>query len=201
MVEEHSAARRRGRRRGGEDTRGALLAAARDEFAERGFDGATVRRIAERAGVDAAMVNHWFGGKDQLFVAALDFPVDPTTIFEKVVPGDPEQLGTRIVTMFLKIWDANDGAQLGTLVRSIAAHEHAARMMREFIGSALLHRVVAPVAPDRPELRAALCGSQIIGLGMIRYVLRLEPLAGAAHPTVVAAVAPTLQRYLTGPLD
>ncbi|MGD9986113.1 TetR family transcriptional regulator [Pseudonocardia sp.] len=195
------AARRRGRRRAGQDTREPLLAAAREEFAERGFEGATVRRIAERAGVDAAMVNHWFGGKEQLFIAALDFPVDISTILDQVRPGDPGQLGGRIVRAFLTVWDTTGGAPLGTLIRSVASHESAARMMRDFVGTALADRIVRPVAPDRPELRAALCGSQIIGLGMIRYVLRLEPVASAAHHDVVTAVAPTLQRYLTGPLD
>ena len=156
-------ARRRGRRPGGADTRGALLNAARAVFAERGFDGATVRLIADRAGVDPAMVNHWFGGKEALFTAALDLPVDPATLIAQVVPGDPERLGERIVSRFLTVWD------------------HAGE--------------------DRPDLRAALVASQIVGLGMVRYVLRLEPLASADHPTVIAAVAPTLQRYLTGPLD
>ena len=82
-------ARRRGRRPGGADTRDALLTAARTEFAERGFDGATVRVIADRAGVDPAMVNHWFGGKEALFTAALDLPIDPSTLVAEVVPGDP----------------------------------------------------------------------------------------------------------------
>ena len=85
--------RRRGRRPGGADTRAALLAAARAEFADRGFDGATVRAIADRAGVDAAMVNHWFGGKEPLFTAALDFPIDPTRLIAELAPGDPEELG------------------------------------------------------------------------------------------------------------
>jgi AcrR family transcriptional regulator len=195
-------ARRRGRRPGGADTRGALLNAARAVFAERGFDGATVRLIAERAGVDPAMVNHWFGGKEALFTAALDLPVDPGTLIAQVVPGDPERLGERIVSRFLTVWDhAGGGRPLAALIRSVASHETAARMMREFVTRVLVRRVVASVAPDRADLRAALVGSQLIGLGMVRYVLRLEPLASADHPTVIAAVAPTLQRYLTGPLD
>ncbi|ODU00355.1 MAG: TetR family transcriptional regulator [Pseudonocardia sp. SCN 72-86] len=194
-------ARRRGRRRAGEDTREPLLAAAREEFAARGFEGATVRRIAERAGVDAAMVNHWFGGKEQLFVAALEFPVDITTILDGVRPGEVDELGGRIVRTFLTVWDATGGAPLGTLIRSVASHEGAARMMREFVATSLAQRIVRPVSPDRHELRAALCGTQIIGLGMIRYVLRLDPIASAGHDEVVTAIAPTLQRYLTGPLD
>lgn len=132
------AGRPRGRRPSGEDTRAALLAAARAVFTERGFDGATVRGIAE---------------------------------------------------------------PLAALIRSVAGHEAAARMMREFVGRVILGRFVRAVAPDRPEERAALCASQIIGLGMVRYVLKLEPLASAEPAVVVAAIAPTVQRYLTGPID
>jgi len=192
--------RRRGRRPGGADTRAQLLDAARAEFAEKGYDGATVRAIADRAGVDAAMVNHWFGGKEALFTATLNIPVDPAALIQEVLPGDPEHLGERIVARFLTIWDATGGGQMVTLVRSIAAHEAAQQMMREFISRVILTRVVGQVAPDQHELRAALAGTQLIGLGMIRYVLRLEPLASADHATVVAAVAPNLQRYLTGPI-
>jgi AcrR family transcriptional regulator len=200
-LEQSRNGRRRGRRPGGADTRAQLLDAARAEFAERGYEGATVRAIADRAGVDAAMVNHWFGGKEALFTASLDIPVDPAVLIAEVLPGDPATLAWRIVPRFLDLWDATGGGQMVTLVRSIAAHEAAARMMREFVSRVILKRVVETVAPDRYEMRAALAGTQLIGLGMIRYVLKLEPLASADKATVVAAVAPNLQRYLTGDLD
>ncbi|MGE3285351.1 MAG: TetR family transcriptional regulator [Pseudonocardia sp.] len=194
-------ARPRGRRPGGTDTRTQLLDAARVEFAERGYDGATVRVIADRAGVDPAMVNHWFGGKEALFVAALEVPIDPAELAARVVPGPPDQMGERIVRNFLTIWDATGGRPLAAAVRSVAAHDSAAKVMRQFVGRMLAGKLVGPVAPDRPELRGALVGSQMIGLGMMRYVLKLEPLASADHPTVIAAVAPNVQRYLTGPLE
>jgi AcrR family transcriptional regulator len=193
--------RRRGRRPGGADTRAQLLAAARAEFAERGYEGATVRRIAERAGVDPAMVNHWFGGKDALFTASLAIPVSPAQIQAEIVPGDPEQLGARIVGRFLTVWDATGGGPLAALLQSVAGHEDAARMLREFVTNVLVGPIVRAVSPDRLELRGSLMGSQLVGLGMVRYVLELEPLASAEHAVVVAAVAPTLQRYLTGPLS
>ncbi len=192
--------RPRGRRPGGEDTRGALLDAARVEFIERGFDGATVRAIAQRAEVDPAMVNHWFGGKDGLFVAAMEIPVNAGEIVPRLLDGPADQLAERIVRTFLAVWDTNGGGALAALMRSVASHEDAAAMMRDFVGRVIFGRVVATVAPDRPELRAALCGSQIAGLGLMRYVIRLEPLASADHDTVVAAIAPNLQRYLTGVL-
>ena len=171
------------------------------EFARRGYDNATVRAIAERAGVDPAMVNHWFGSKDALFVAALDIPIDPDVVFATIVPGDPEQLAVRLLRTFLTVWDAAGGGPLAGLIRSVASHEDAARMLREFVARVILARVVSVVAPDRGELRAALAGSQIIGLAMARYVLRLEPLASADHDTVIAAIAPNLQRYFTGALE
>ena len=192
--------RRRGRRPGGGDTRGQLLAAARVEFAERGYEGATVRRIAERAGVDAAMVNHWFGSKEALFTASLNIPVDPAEILADVIPGDPDKIGERIVERFLTVWDATGGGPLAAMVNSIASHDAAAQMMREFVGNVLVGRIVAAVAPDQHDLRAGLCGAQVFGMGLVRYVLKLEPLASADHATLIAAVAPSLQRYLTQPL-
>jgi AcrR family transcriptional regulator len=192
--------RPRGRRPAGEDTKSALLDAARVEFTECGFDGATVRAIAQRAGVDAAMVNHWFGSKDGLFVAALQIPVNPDNIVHRIIDGDPAQTGERILRTFLSVWDTDGGGAMTALVRSVASHEQAARMMREFVSRVVFDRVVSTIASDLLELRAALCGTQLIGLGMIRYVIRLEPLASADHATVVAAIAPNLQRYLTGPL-
>jgi len=192
--------RRRGRRPGGTDTRAELLNAARVEFAQRGYEGATVRMIAERAGVDPAMVNHWFGGKEALFTEALQLPINPAVVMTEIVPGDPEQLGERLVQRFLTIWDATGGGPMAAVLRSIASHEDAARMLREFIGNVMVKRIVATVAPDQPDLRAGLVGSQLFGIGLVRYVLKLEPLASADHATVIGAVAPNLQRYLTGPL-
>jgi AcrR family transcriptional regulator len=202
MATEHEdgQVRRRGRRPAGEDTRAALLDAARVEFTERGFDGATVRTIAQRAGVDPAMVNHWFGGKDALFVAVMEIPVNPGEIVHRILDGPPEQVAERILRTFLSVWDTNGGGALAALVRSVASHEEAARMMREFVSRMVFGRITAAVAPDRLELRAALCGTQVVGLGMVRYVIRLEPLASADHDTVVGAIAPNLQRYLTGSL-
>ena len=148
--------RRRGRRPGGADTRAALLEAARLEFAERGYEGATVRRIAERAGVDAAMVNHWFGGKEALFTASVDLPVSPAEIRDQVMPGDPEQLGARIVGRFLAVWDATGGGPLAALLQSVAGHDDAARMLREFI----TENLVGPIVAHRRAGRGRDCGAR-----------------------------------------
>lgn len=195
---EAAPARRRGRRPGGGDTRKQLLDAARVAFVELGYDGATVRGIAERAGVDAAMVNHWFGSKEQLFVAAIQLPVDPSAILEQVVPGDPARLGERIIGMFLTVWDATGGGQLAALVQSVTSHQEAASMLRDFVTNVLVKRLIEAIAPDRTALRANLIGAQLIGLGMARYVVKLEPIASADHATIIRAVAPTIQRYAAG---
>ncbi len=159
-----------------------------------------MRAIAARAGVDAAMVKHWFGGKEGLFAAAVEVPIDPVVLVREVTDGDRADVGARLVRRFLTVWDATGGAPLATLIRSVAAHETAARMLREFITRVVVARIAEAVAPDRPDLRATLAGSQLIGLGMARYVVRVEPIASTDREVLVAAVGPTLQRYLTEPL-
>jgi AcrR family transcriptional regulator len=191
--------KRRGRRPGGTDTRAALLQAAREVFAEQGYDGATVRMIATRAGVDAAMVNHWFGSKEGLFVkAVLQLPIEPATLVDILLDGPPDTLGERIVRTFLTTWDTTGGGVFAALVRSVAGHEQAAHVLTGFFFREVFRKVVGSVAPDRLEFRAGLVGSQVVGMGMTRYVLRFEPFASAEVDTLVAAVAPTIQRYLTG---
>ncbi|KAA2258731.1 TetR/AcrR family transcriptional regulator [Solihabitans fulvus] len=194
-------ARRRGRRPAGEDTRSALLAAAGEVFVEQGYDGATVRAIATRAGVDAAMVNHWFGGKEGLFAkAVLQLPFDPQQTVAALLAGDRADLAERIVRTFLTIWDTNEGGRFTALVRSMTSHDAAAQALRNFFQHMIFERIIGQLGIDQSDLRASLCASQLLGLGLVRYVLRFEPLASSDVDTVVAAIAPTLQRYLTEPI-
>lgn len=198
MSETGETPRRRGRRAGGEDTRAALVEAAREVFAEQGFQGATVRTIAARAGVDAAMVNHWFGGKQGLFAATVQLPFDPSEIVGQVTGGDPNDLGARLIRTFVTLWDKHEGG-FAALMLSVASQEAAARMMVEFFSGLVFERVAA-VGVDRVELRASLCATQVVGLGVLRYVLRMEPIASADVDTLVDLIGPTLQRYLTSDL-
>ena len=194
--------RRRGRRPGGEDTRAALITAAREVFAESGYDGATVRGIAKRAGVDPAMVNHWFGGKEGLFgEAVLQLPFNPKTIASELLSGGVEDIGQRIITRFLTVWDSAGGSVFTALVRSVTAHEQAVHVLRDLFVRHIFGLLAEKAGADRVDFRATLCASQIIGLGMVRYVARFEPLASADISTIAAAIGPTVQRYLTGPID
>lgn len=193
--------RRRGRRPGGVDTRSALLEAARTVFQEQGYDGATVRTIATRAGVDAAMVNHWFGSKEGLFVkAVLQLPFEPQELLGRLLDGPTEDLGQRIVRTFLTTWDHTGGGQFAALMRSVASHEQVAHVLRDFFLKHVFTAIAGSVAPDNAQFRATLVGSQIVGMGVARYVLQFEPLASTDIETMVAAVAPNVQRYLTGPI-
>ncbi|WP_019854684.1 TetR family transcriptional regulator [Actinopolyspora mortivallis] len=193
--------RRRGRRAGGDETRRALLTAARTAFAENGYDGATVRDIARRAGVDPAMVRHWFGGKERLFTAAVSLPLEPARLLPDLLDGPRERLGERVLGTFLRTWDEAGGGEFTALVRSVSDREEAGRMLREFLTSTLLEPLLRELRADRTGLRAALCASQLVGLGMIRYVIRLSPLDEADVETVTRTMAPTVQHYLTGDLE
>ncbi|MEU7933923.1 TetR family transcriptional regulator [Micromonospora echinofusca] len=194
--------RRTGRRPGNPDTRQAILDAARAAFAERGFDAASIRAVAAAARVDPALVHHYFGSKDRLFLAAMHAPVDPAELLPGVLAGDRAGLGERLVRTFLGVWDSPAGAAGVALLRSAVSNEWTARLLREFLVTQVLRRVLDELDVDPAELplRGSLVASQLIGLAMMRHVLRLEPVASAAPETLVAAVGPTVQRYLTGDL-
>ncbi|HLL65945.1 MAG TPA: TetR family transcriptional regulator [Micromonosporaceae bacterium] len=193
---------RTGRRPGNQDTREAILAAARKAFAERGYDGASIRHIATGAGVDPALVHHYFGAKDQLFLATMNAPMDPGRLLPEVLAGGLDGMGERVVRMFLNVWDSPAGSSAAALVRSAVQHEWSARMLREFLTTQVLRRIVkaANLDPAEAPLRGSLIASQIMGLALARYIIKIEPLASAPPETVVALIAPTVQRYLTMPL-
>ncbi|MGY1739162.1 MULTISPECIES: TetR/AcrR family transcriptional regulator [unclassified Blastococcus] len=180
-----------------------MLAAARAAFAERGYDGASIRGIATAAGVDPALVHHYFGTKDKLFLAAVEAPADPEDFLPEVLATPLDARGAAVVRMVLRVWDGPARPAILALVRSAVNHEWSATLLREFVLAKVIRRVIGSI--DMPveerQARGALVASQLIGMVMTRYVLRLEPLASAAPDQVVAAVGPTVQRYLTGDVD
>lgn len=183
----------------GPDRRTAILEAARESFAARGFRGTTIRGVARHAGVDAALVHHYFGSKDDLFLAALEVPVDPRRVLSVVLEGDAGSIAWRLLRAVLEVWDEPTARlQLAAVVRTGLASPAESNPLRD----GLLPLILVPLAeglpgPD-PERRAQLVASQMIGLIVGRYVLAIEPLASMPREEVVAWVAPNLQRYLTG---
>jgi len=184
-----------GRRRGPTETRPLILKAAAQLFAEKGFDGASVRAIARNASVDPALVHHFFGTKEALFVAAMEFPFEPAQIVPRIVEGPREEIGERIVRTFLTVW-GNDEARprFLAIVRTATTSEQGAAMLREFITAALLNRVGD--ALEIPRLRITLAAAQMMGVVMMRYVLELEPVVSASDEELVEMLAPVIQGYL-----
>ena len=190
---------RTGRRAGGADTRTAIAAAAREEFARSGYDAATIRAIARDAGVDPALVHHYFGTKERLFVAVMPFPAVPSEILAEVVAAGPDRWGEMIARIVVGLWENPQvSATMLALLRSATSSDTATKMLREFVTTAILGRLADALGVPDAAYRASLVASQIVGIGVARFVLGLEPLASVGVDDLVAAIAPTLQRYLTG---
>src|SRR4051812_16413807 len=195
-------ARRSGRRPGNQDTRTSILDAARHIFAEKGYDKASIRAIASAAEVDPALVHHYFGTKEKLFLASMNAPINPGELIPQALDGPREEAGQRLVRLVLSVWDSPAGAAALGMFRSALSNEWTARLLREFVITQILRRAVAEIAVDPAEapLRAALLATQIAGLLTARYVLKIEPLASESPEVIVAAMAPNVQRFLTEPL-
>jgi AcrR family transcriptional regulator len=196
-----STARGRGRRRGGPDTRGAILEVARSSFAEKGYGRTTMRAVAAGAGVDPALVHHYFGSKDDLFLAALELPADPRALLPGVFADGTVGAGERLVRLVLTVWD-EPGTQrpLVAMVRSSLEQEGPESLLEAGLMRMVLAPMRAALPDDEADRRAMLVVSQMLGLIVGRYVLGLEPLASVPVEDLVASVGPTIQRYLDGPL-
>ncbi len=192
---------RTGRRRGDPDTRGTVLAAAREVFSEVGFERATMRGIAQRAGVDPALIHHYFGTKVGLFAAVGELPVDPSAVLAGL-GDDPASIGHEIALRVLTLYDTNTEIRRTAiaLVRSAVSHADAADGLRDLLTGSVLAALRGVVTDDTAELRAALIGSHVAGLILARYVLRLPGIADADVPSLAAAVGPALQHYAVGAL-
>ena len=175
------------------------MAAARSHFAGAGYDRATIRGIARDAEVDPALVLHYFGSKEGIFLAAVDFPIDPAEAIPPLLAPGLDGLGARLVGLFLEIWDSPSGSPLLGVIRSVVSSERAAEVLRDFVSREVLGRLAEALELDQPQLRASLAASQLIGLAMLRYVVKLQPLASATPEELAAWLGPTLRRYFTDP--
>ena len=193
--------RRSGRRPGEPSTRAGILEAALASFAEHGYDRATIRDIAARAAVDPALVIHYFGAKEALFTEALELPLRPREVFARGMAAGVEQLGATVVRTFLEAWEPPEArVRLMAMLRSALTNEAAMGMVRDLLVREVFGPITEALGVPDAQLRATLVGSQFLGLSVMRYVGHIEPLASASVDELVAAIGPTVQRYLTGDL-
>ena len=179
---------RRGRRPGGENTRALILEAARTEFAATGYDGTSIRGVARTAGVDPRLVHHYFDGKSDLFAAVMAVPINPGARVMHALEGPPQGLGARLVAVFIETWDdpANEAAQ----------------QVREFVTQEIMSRVVdaypatSTLTAAERELRVGLVTTQMVGLAMTRYILRLPEISDLCAEELIARIGPAIQGIL-----
>ncbi|MEU8794515.1 TetR family transcriptional regulator [Streptomyces sp. NPDC048643] len=202
------AAPRRGRGRptrtqteAGPATRDRILDAAREEFSERGYEKTSVRGIAKAAGVDSALVHHYFGTKEQVFEAAVAGAMAPALgAPDMIVEGPLDAVGERLTRFFFGVWEnPTSRTPLLAIVRSAVNNDTAAAVFRRLVAAQLLRRIAARLDAPDAELRAELAAAQLVGVAMLRYVIKVEPLASADVERIVAGVAPVVQGHLTNP--
>ena len=189
-----------GRRPGNQDTRGAILSAARSAFAARGFAGSSLRMIAADAGVDAALIHHYFDSKQQLFLATMQLPAELPQLVDRVAAGGPVGLGERLVLTVLELWDSEAQPALVGALRTALHEPEVARPVREFLMLEILGRLLrsAQIDPAEAARRAGLVASQILGLVVGRYLLRLPALVDRPVAELITEIGATVQRYVDG---
>ena len=190
---------RTGRRPGPTSTRASILAAAAECFAARGFDATSMRQVAVVAGVDSALVRRFFGSKERLFTEVASALIVPERALAAIAAGAPEAAGERLVRYFLSLLGdvSHPGPFLG-LIRSAVASEHAAGLLRRLLAEQVLGELAGSFRSESADLGAALAASQLVGLAVARYAVRLDALAAADTEDLIPWVAPVIQSYLTG---
>ena len=201
MTATNTRRKRPGRPAGNSDTRDRILANARVLFARNGIANTSIRAVAAAAGVDSALVHHYFGTKEKLFAAAVRVPIDPMDIIGPLRETPVEELGHKIPSMLLPLWDSEVGAGFIATLRSILAGSEV-NLFRSFIRDVIAVEVGARVdnPPGSGIIRIQFVASQLVGVLMARYILDLEPFKSLPAEQIVETIAPNLQRYLTGDL-
>lgn len=193
-------ASRSGRRSGTPDTRAEILEAAKAEFGELGYDRATVRGIAAKAGVDASLIYHYFGAKDQLFAASIDIPIPTTETLRGVFGGDSDTVGRRLAETFFLVWEQEQAraSLLGILRSAMGGENQAVDAFRQFLTTVILEQISPLLHGDDAKLRTLLMASHLVGIAMTRYVMRLEPIASTPVAELIDLVSPRIQSYVDG---
>ncbi|OBH28378.1 TetR family transcriptional regulator [Mycobacterium sp. E1715] len=201
MAITNSQRRRPGRPAGGSDTRERILSSARELFARNGIRNTSIRAVAAAAGVDSALVHHYFGTKEKLFAAAVHIPIDPMEVIGQLREVPVDELGHTLPSMLLPLWDSEVGTAFVAALRSIIAGSEVS-LFRTFIQDVIAVEVGPRVdnPPGSGHIRVQFVASQLVGVVMARYILKLEPFASLPAEQVAATIAPNLQRYLTGDL-
>jgi AcrR family transcriptional regulator len=188
---------RTGRRPGPGTSRAAILEAARRCFAQAGYDGASLRTIAAEAGVDPAVVLHFFGSKHGLFTAAVGWPFDPAVIASALAASGTDGLAARLARVFLRFWeDPPTRGPLLALLRSAMTHEPSAKLLREFVVRELFASIASLVSGPDAQLRLELAAGHLVGVAVLRYALAVEPVASAGVDDLVRLLTPSLAPYL-----
>lgn len=177
------------------------MASARDLFARNGFDKTSIRAVAAAAGVDSALVHHYYGTKEQLFTAAIRIPLDPMTILGPLREAPVEELGYKLPSLLLPLYDSELGAGMIATIRSLLSGADVS-LVRAFLREVIIEEIAARVdtPPGAGIIRAEFVASQIAGVLMARYILELQPFASLPPEQIAQTIAPNLQRYLTGDL-
>ncbi len=190
---------RPGRRPGDQDTRAVILTAARTAFSDLGFDGATIRHIAAGAGVDPALIHHYFGSKTDLYATAIRAPFTPSEVIASIVAGGVDGMGRRLAETFFGIWEdpVSREPMLAMLRGAVTGNETATRAFREFLNQGLVAMLEPMLAGGRRRERIEMAMAHLVGIAVVRYVVGVEPLASLPAEGLVEMVSPRLQGYLT----
>ncbi|MDO5495567.1 MAG: TetR family transcriptional regulator [bacterium] len=196
------ASQRRGPRSSGDPAASeAILEAARQEFAEHGYTGTTVRAVAARAGVDVALVSYYFGAKDNLFREAIGYPIEPRVLVEEALAVPVEELGREIVRQVLTAWgDPGVATAMRGVVQLKVTNQDNWASLTEFYREVILGPIIEAMGGSDAEYRATMALTPLIGLVVVRYLVETPAVVEAPAEELIESVGAQVQRWLTGPL-
>lgn len=183
-------------------SRDAVLAAAKERFGRDGYEKTTLRAIAKDAHVDPSMVLYLFGSKADLFKESLRLIIDPT-LLATAMAGHDGTIGERLVAQYLQIWEAPETAStMAAILQSATSNPDANDAFRTFMRGYVLTAVSGVIGGDeQARLRAMLAATSLVGTALMRYVIKVPPLATLPADDVARLLAPTVTRYLTADAD